>query len=84
MLLAETAVLANQLREAGFKFVSLSPGWVETDMGKSGDAAMGLGKQFGSSVPVEKSVAGMLEVLRTATVKDSGKFKNISGADVPF
>lgn len=32
---AETAVLANDLKEDGFTIVSLHPGWVRTDMGNS-------------------------------------------------
>jgi len=49
-------------------FVAMCPGWVRTDMGGP-DA----------STAVDKSVAGMLEVIAGLNDKDSGSYRNYTG-----
>lgn len=53
--------------------VVLHPGWVQTDMG---------GKQ--APLKPHDSIAGMLEVLEKLSLKDSGKFFNYSGKELPW
>jgi NAD(P)-dependent dehydrogenase (short-subunit alcohol dehydrogenase family) len=53
--------------------IVLHPGWVKTDMG-------------GAQAPVtpEASVRGMLQVIKKAGVKDSGKFFDYEGDELPW
>jgi len=54
-------------------WVCLDPGWVRTDMG--GPEA---------HLSVEESVHGILKVITSVTVEDSGHFKHYSGVDLPW
>lgn len=65
--------IAEMLRESGVIVVSLSPGWVRTDMGGAG-----------SSLLPEKSVAGMRKVIAGLTLKQSGGFFRYSGEATPW
>jgi NAD(P)-dependent dehydrogenase (short-subunit alcohol dehydrogenase family) len=68
-----TRQLAAELRRQGTIVISMSPGWVSTDMG-------------GSSAPLEpaESVRGMLNVLDALTPAQSGKFLDHTGAILPW
>jgi len=68
-----TRTLAAELRREEFICVVISPGWVRTDMG---------GPQAAQS-PSE-SVAGIIRVLRGLTPKDSGKFLDYRGEELPW
>ena len=60
----------------------ICPGWVQTDMGKSGATAMGL-----ESAPVttEESVKGMLEKIDNATKEEtSGTFQSFDDKKYPW
>ena len=68
-----TRHLAAELRRQGTIVVSMSPGWVATDMG-------------GPSAPLgpPESVQGILNVLAALTPAQSGSFLDHTGATVPW
>ncbi|CEH15379.1 Predicted short chain-type dehydrogenase [Ceraceosorus bombacis] len=68
--------LARELKPQGFIVNPLSPGWVSTDMGNKivNDKAM----------PVEQSVGGMLNVIRSLTLENSATFYHYDGSVVPW
>ncbi|CCM04759.1 uncharacterized protein FIBRA_06949 [Fibroporia radiculosa] len=53
--------------------IALSPGWVQTDMG-------------GPDAPLlpQESVASALKVVKSLTLKDSGKFLSYDGSELPW
>ena len=53
--------------------VSVSPGWVRTDMGGSG-----------ANLAADESVRGMLDALGQMTPKQSGQFIDYQGEQKPF
>lgn len=53
--------------------VCMCPGWVKTDLGGA-DAAL----------TAEESVAGMLGVIESLSLQDSGSFRNHAGAHLPW
>jgi NAD(P)-dependent dehydrogenase (short-subunit alcohol dehydrogenase family) len=65
--------LAATLAARGIIVVSLSPGWVRTDMG-------------GEQAPLspEKSVQGLRQVLAGLKKADSGKFLSHDGSEIPW
>lgn len=68
-----TRTLAAELRREEFICVVISPGWVRTDMG---------GPEATQS-PTE-SIEGVIRVLRGLTAKDSGKFLDYRGEELPW
>jgi NAD(P)-dependent dehydrogenase (short-subunit alcohol dehydrogenase family) len=68
-----TRHLAAELRRQGTIVISISPGWVSTDMG-------------GPSAPLEpaESVRGMLNVVNALTPAQSGRFLDHTGAMLPW
>jgi NAD(P)-dependent dehydrogenase (short-subunit alcohol dehydrogenase family) len=65
--------LAATLSPRGIKVVSLSPGWVKTDMG--GD---------GAPLLPETSVRGLRRVIGGLKASDSGKFFSHDGSPIPW
>lgn len=63
-----TRSLAAELRRDGFTCIAMSPGWVRTDMG---------GPQ--ATLTPAQSISGMIKVMGTLTVDDSGLFYNYAG-----
>jgi NAD(P)-dependent dehydrogenase (short-subunit alcohol dehydrogenase family) len=53
--------------------VALHPGWVQTEMGGSG-----------ATTSIDESTAGLVKVLLGLTTKDSGRFLDFRGAEVPW
>jgi len=67
------AQLAKDLKPKGIGVILQTPGWVKTDMG--GDAA--------KYTPTE-SVSKVLKVWRSLTLRDTGKFLDENGEEVPW
>lgn len=68
-----TSLLAVRYKKAGVTVVSLSPGWVQTDMGgPEGD------------LTVEESVEKMFHAIKSLTLSDSGKFFHYDGTELPW
>ncbi len=70
MVMKSTAI---DLKSNNIISVLLHPGWVMTDMG--GPNAL---------ISPEKSVSGMLDIIRELTIEDSGKFIAYDGQIVPW
>ena len=68
-----TAAMKNEAVENNITFAILHPGWVKTDMG-------------GSMAPVTmpESVAGMMKVLESQTLENSGRFIQYDGEILPW
>eukprot|EP00931_Biecheleriopsis_adriatica_P106269 TRINITY_DN80752_c0_g1_i1.p1 TRINITY_DN80752_c0_g1~~TRINITY_DN80752_c0_g1_i1.p1 ORF type:complete len:404 (+),score=67.36 TRINITY_DN80752_c0_g1_i1:36-1247(+) len=66
----------GELKDAGYIFVSMSPGHVQTDMGSSG----------GRSAPlsVEESVGGMMDVMRGLSSASNGCFLQYDNTVLPW
>jgi NAD(P)-dependent dehydrogenase (short-subunit alcohol dehydrogenase family) len=68
-----TKLMSIALAERGIVVISISPGWVRTDMG--GDSA---------TLAPEESVASMLRIVDHLRVADSGRFLSQSGDSIPW
>lgn len=68
---AITKNLSIDLKEMGITVISLSPGWVKTDMGGP-DA----------KITVEESVKALKEILDQLKIKDSGRFIGYEGVEL--
>jgi len=66
----------------GLIAISLSPGFVDTDMGRMGADSIGL--KSGPPVKVTDSVKGQLEIIENATTETSGKFLSYDGTEIPW
>lgn len=65
--------LSIDLKPLGISVISLHPGWVRTDMG--GPNAL---------ISVDESVDGMMSVIANTNIKNSGKFLNYDGNEIPW
>ena len=65
--------LAIDLAPRGITVIVFHPGWVKTDMGGAG-----------ALIDAETSVGGMRAVIAGAGPKDSGRFFNYDGTEVPW
>ena len=70
---AVTKSFASALGGRGVIVVALSPGWVRTDMGGAG-----------APLAPETSIAGMRKVIAGLSRRDSGRFINYDGSDIPW
>lgn len=68
-----TRLLAIALGERGIVVISLSPGWVRTDMGGAG-----------APLDADDSIASMLRVIDHLKVSDSGRFLAQNGETIPW
>ena len=68
-----TKLLSGELSGKGIIVISVHPGWVRTDMG-------------GSAAPVlpEESAEGIVKLARRLEMKDSGKFFEYTGRELPW
>ena len=65
--------LSIDLKACGITVVALHPGWVKTDMGGPN-----------APISIDKSVEGMIRVIDTTDIKDTGKFLNYDGKELPW
>ena len=65
--------LSVDLRVHGITVVSLHPGWVKTDMGGPN-----------APVSIEESIEGMMRVIKTTDIRDTGRFLNYDGRELPW
>jgi NAD(P)-dependent dehydrogenase (short-subunit alcohol dehydrogenase family) len=68
-----TRLLAIALRDRGIVVISLSPGWVRTDMGGAG-----------ATLQPDASIAAMLRVIDHLEASDSGRFLTQNGETIPW
>jgi NAD(P)-dependent dehydrogenase (short-subunit alcohol dehydrogenase family) len=68
-----TRLLSIALAERGIVVVSMSPGWVKTDMGGAG-----------ATLTPEASIASMLRVIDHLQRSDSGRFLSQKGETIPW
>jgi NAD(P)-dependent dehydrogenase (short-subunit alcohol dehydrogenase family) len=68
-----TRLLSIALRERGIVVISLSPGWVRTDMGGAG-----------ATLQPDASIAAMLRVIDHLKASDSGRFLTQNGETIPW
>lgn len=66
-------ILSKEFEADGIIFTVVHPGWVQTDMG--GESA--------TYTPME-SVDGLVTVINSLTIKDSGKFYDLHGKEIPW
>lgn len=65
--------LALDLKSSGISCITLHPGWVKTDMGGAG-----------ADIDVATSAAGLKTVIDGLTLRDTGKFYNYDGGEIPW
>ena len=65
--------LSIDLKAYGITVVSLHPGWVKTDMGGAN-----------APVSIDESVEGMIRVIETTDITDTGKFLNFHRRELPW
>ena len=68
-----TRTIAAELRPEGFRCITMSPGWVKTDMGGPN-----------ARLTPAESIAGMIKVIDGLTGQDSGEFFNHNGERLPW
>ena len=65
--------LSIDLKAYGITVVALHLGWVKTDMGGPN-----------APISIDKSVKGMIRVIDTTDIKDTGKFLNYDERELPW
>ena len=65
--------LSVDLKPQGITVVSLHPGWVKTDMGGPN-----------APVSIDESIEGMMQVIYSTDIRDSGRFLNYDGKVLPW
>ncbi len=70
---AVTKGLSADLAARGITVVAVHPGWVQTDMGGAG-----------ADIPAETSAAGLRQVIEGLSAKQSGRFLNYDGEEIPW
>ncbi len=65
--------LSNDLKPVGVTVLALHPGWVKTDMG---------GKN--ASIDTQTSALGLIKVIDSSTLEQSGQFINYDGTPLPW
>ena len=65
--------MSIDLRSDGIKCVALHPGWVKTDMGGPN-----------AEITTRESVTRLFDIMLNLEEKDSGRFIDIDGSDIPW
>ncbi len=65
--------LAADLADRGITVITVSPGWVKTDMGGAG-----------APLTPKASIEGLRSLIKNVTLFDSGKFFNFDGSELPW
>ena len=65
--------LSVDLKPKGITVVSLHPGWVKTDMGGPN-----------APVSIDESIKGMMQVIDKTDIRDTGRFLNYDGKELPW
>ena len=65
--------LSVDLKPQGITVVSLHPGWVKTDMGGPN-----------APVSIDESIKGMMQVIDETDIRDTGRFLNYDGKELPW
>ena len=65
--------LSVDLKPIGITVISLHPGWVKTDMGGPN-----------APVSIDESVKGMMKVIDTTDIGNTGTFLNYAGKELPW
>ncbi len=68
-----TVLLAHALRDRDIRVVALHPGWVQTEMGGNG-----------AHIAATASVTGLLQVIDSLSLDDSGRFLDWQGHAQPW
>ena len=68
-----TRTIAAELKPDGFRCITMSPGWVKTDMGGPN-----------ARLTPAESIGGMISVINGLTAEDSGEFFNHNGEHLPW
>ena len=65
--------LSVDLKPQGITVISLHPGWVKTDMGGPN-----------APVSIDESIKGMMQVIYATDIRDTGRFLNYDGKELPW
>ena len=65
--------LSVDLKPMGITVISLHPGWVKTDMGGPN-----------APVQIDESIKGMMQVIDRTDIRDTGRFLNYDGKELPW
>ena len=65
--------LSVDLKPMGITVISLHPGWVKTDMGGPN-----------APVSIDESIKGMMKVIDTTDIRNTGTFLNYDGKRLPW
>ena len=65
--------LSVDLKPQGITVISLHPGWVKTDMGGPN-----------APVSIDESIEGMMQVINATDIRDTGRFLNYDGKELPW
>ena len=65
--------LSVDLKPMGITVISLHPGWVKTDMGGPN-----------APVQIDESIKGMMQVIDKTDIRDTGRFLNYDGKELPW